>query len=395
MKKLISLLGAFGLLVTASSSVISCKQEAKSTPKPRRKTQLSEVLTRTDLSTIHVESTPKPSRNELVDDKLDVIFNLSRYIITRLIEINDDEKTGLNINPFELYVDIPTLVNHYGDMRTIVEATDASKNYTGHVEVTFNIDIDSHFIITQSHLGSFYAADETKFDLIDDAPTIKDEFLFAEIFRLNPKLADSRFEGKLQKVPKTFKWDEKTKTGQIEFILEDYQGSILINYTAYSQIQELVKNTDLGTYVTDQDSTTDENFLIGQLYLKNPDLIWIDRENIHVEYFPEIEKATVWIDNLEDQVEINFKRYFYPNASNVVTDLGEIMKSPGTFRLEPREIYPVWRALNTHLDPEFQNAGWVIHSITDSEARMEVVYQGRRRGFKLYFTALDWKWEGK
>jgi hypothetical protein len=205
MKKLISLLGAFGLLATASSSVISCKQESKSTPKPRRKTQLSEVLTRTDLSTIHVESTPKPSRNELVDEKLDVIFNLSRYIITRLIEINDDEKTGLNINPFELYVDIPTLVNHYGDMRTIVEATDASKIYTGHVEVTFNIDIDSHFIITQSHLGNFYATDETKFELIDGVPIIKDEFLFAEIFRLNPKLADPRFEGKLKKKLSTFR----------------------------------------------------------------------------------------------------------------------------------------------------------------------------------------------
>jgi len=389
MKKLISLLGAFGLLVTTSSSVISCTQETKSSqdqhPEPTpKKTQLSEVLTQTNLNTIHVESTPKPSRSELADEKLEITFNLSRYIINRLLELNNNnEQTG--INPFELYVDIPTLINHYGDMRTIVEVIDTSKTHTGHIEVTFNIDIDSKFIITQSHLGNFYATDETKFELIDGVPIIKDEFLFAEIFRLNPKLADPRFEGKLKKKLSTFRWNEDYQTGQVEVILEGYQSSLFIAYTAYTKVQELIRNTNLGFFLTEGDFTTTKALFINQLYLNNPNMFWIEPENINFKYFPEFGRVIVQINNLEGKVAINFKHYFYPNEWNVNTYLGTIPKPGRDDHPNPKELYRLWRSLNMHLDPEFLMADWNIYVADLLDAFLYVFYKGTELRYKLSY----------
>jgi len=209
-KKLLSLLGAFGLLVTSSSSVIACNQEAKqpndSQNPSTKKTQLSLALPKTDLDIIHVESTEKPKEKdqeetpedvETQDQELNTTFNLSTHIVKRLIEINGQEKTG--VNPFELYVGLPTLINKFGDMKATVEVYNHSKTHEGQIEVTFKIDIDNEYLIRETNLGTFTGEDVDQFMLIDNIPVLKDEFLIKRIIDLNPSLIDSRFKDRIKR----------------------------------------------------------------------------------------------------------------------------------------------------------------------------------------------------
>jgi hypothetical protein len=63
MKKLLSLLGALGMLATTSSTVIACNH---------RKTPLRAVLPKTELDFLHVESTKRPE-GEIPEDILEEI----------------------------------------------------------------------------------------------------------------------------------------------------------------------------------------------------------------------------------------------------------------------------------------------------------------------------------
>jgi len=245
MKKLISLLGVFGLLVTASSSVVSYKQETKQ-PK---KNQLNDVFTQTDLDAIHIESNETSSRSKSFNQELKGAFNLSYYIVERLMNLNGNMQT--RINPLELFVRTPTLINNYGDIRTIVEVLHTSKTHIDQVEVVFSVDIEIKFIITQTNLGNFYGTDEEKFELIDGISVMKDETLFTEIIHLNPQLIQPCFKNKLKRKPLIQHCNQATQTGQVGLILKGYQGSVKITYTAYTEIRNLVKNTNLKIILID------------------------------------------------------------------------------------------------------------------------------------------------
>jgi hypothetical protein len=175
MKKLLSLLGALGMLVTSASTVVAC-QETKKTPddnnqKPGEKTELSVALPNTALGFIHIEEAEKEADSLLVGADSEKVkaseekafVNISRAIVKQLMEINTD-KTA--VNPFELYVNLPTLINDLGDMKTIVEVYKNSKTHQGQIEVTFSVDIHiRHFVpLRNFDLGADNTSDISKYE---------------------------------------------------------------------------------------------------------------------------------------------------------------------------------------------------------------------------------------
>jgi len=242
MKKLLSLLGTLGILTTASSAVVSCGQEIKKAhddnnqkpdpnpgegkgdeneggnteepapdPEPEEKISIVSAFPETELGFIHIEAESLPHFENIQKDKEIVsAFNISRQIIKNLLEKNNQGKTAeeANINPFELYVNIPTLIDHQGTMKAIVEVLNSSKTHKGQIEVTFTIDLDIKFLILQTDLGILSLGYSEFFDIVNGRPLITNTYLHDKITMINPQLNKALLDGKIKRKDDSLKWNE-------------------------------------------------------------------------------------------------------------------------------------------------------------------------------------------
>jgi hypothetical protein len=282
MKKLLSLLGALGMLVTSASTVIACQETKKNSddnnqkpdpnpgeggneggnteeptpdPEPGEKIELSVALPNKALNFIHIEDAEKPASSlppgddeEITDPTEKAFVNISRAIVKQLMEINPN-KTA--VNPFELYVHLPTLINDFGDMKTIVEVYSTSKTHQGQIEVTFSVDIHLRYFVEylEIDLGDHYREAAGEFEIIEEIPEILDSYLFANVLENNPILNEARFKGRMKRKTPKVEWNKEKMEGSIEVVVEGYQGSIVVTYRAYPEITEYIRNKNLGGVV--------------------------------------------------------------------------------------------------------------------------------------------------
>jgi len=386
MKKLLSLLGALGMLATTSSTVIACNH---------RKTPLRAVLPKTELDFLHVESTKRPE-GEIPEDileeipeqkpqegeQLEVTYDFSWPIIKRLLEINQKNK----INPFELYVNRPTLMNKMGDMKATVAVLDSSKTYEGQIEVTFKVDIDTTFLIRETNLGEFHANDREKFEIVKGVPEIKDDYLVQRLIELNPILNDQRFENKIKRKTDKTPWNEQERTGQVEIIIEGYQGSVIVTYSALQEIHDLIKNPKLGLAISDAEIISQEEIerlLIDQLYLLNAEgLAEIERDRIHIlDYDENFGWGTIAIDKVYGHTLVNYFCRFLPSEANVITDIGEVR---GVWNNE--SVYLKWQIVNYRLVNEFLTAHYTMKRIDEHHVELKIFYGLKNWTFTLSFV---------
>jgi len=254
MKKLLSLLGALGMLVTSASTVVACQETKKAPddnnqkpdpnpgepgdggdengggenpgggdengggnteeptpdPEPKEKIALSTALPKTTLGFIHIEETEKPDSSlppeddeaEIKESDEKAFVNIFPYIVRQLIEINGGAEVT-QVNPFELYVHLPTLINNFGDMKTIVEVYNTSKTHEGQIEVSFTIDVHAKFFLQQTDLGILPLSHQGIFEMVEGMLTIKETYLFERLKGLNTVLRLPRFANKLRRKPPT------------------------------------------------------------------------------------------------------------------------------------------------------------------------------------------------
>jgi len=304
------------MIVTTSSSVITCNQETKAS-QDKEKIQLITALPKTELGFIHVEAAEELghsliNRNSLQDIELGPMINISRHIVNSLIKLNDGgAETG--INPFELYVTYPTLINNFGDMRAIVEVYDYSKTHEGQIEVTFTIDLDIRFLVQETNLGTFSSHDEDKFEITSGIPTIKDKFLFKRFIELNPALKNLRFKDKIKRVDYGWDWDEVGGIGRVELFIENYQNSVIVTYRALKSIYDVIQVTNMPDYSLNRKDATQENMdSIFKTFVVLYNAEWllggmIPMEKIHVSYFHGLDIGVVWIDDVIGHILVNMK----------------------------------------------------------------------------------------
>jgi hypothetical protein len=210
MKKLLSLLGAFGVFVTTSSTIISCGiQQTKKLPdegqEPNpeaKKINLRAAIAHNNLGLIQMES--PPTMEPFVD--FDLMLDLTPHILKRLVEVNGQEK--ITFNPFELAVDEPTLINKFGDMKTTLRVLNRSQTHEGSAEVYFSIQLGNDKLIRQTNLGEFDEAETNQFDFEDDDNfKLKIDILKRAIITVNPHLVEDRFAEQLVIHESTHEWD--------------------------------------------------------------------------------------------------------------------------------------------------------------------------------------------
>jgi len=404
MKKLLSLLGALGMLVTSASSVVACQEikkapddnNQKPDPKPGEKTELSVALPNKALNFIHIEEAERPApslppgddNEEIEKPKEKVFVNISRYIVKQLMEINPN-KTA--VNPFELYVHLPTLINDFGDMKTIVEVYSTSKTHQGKIEVTFSVDIHiRHFVpLRNFDLGADNTSDISKYELIEDIPEIIDSYLFKIVFENNPILNEPRFKNRVKRKTPRVEWNKEKLQGRIEVIVEGYQGSIMVTYLAGQQIYDYIQENDLGDIVIDEKDMTEEwlaQELIDRLYERNSETLKdIERSRIHFEYDDLLGVAMLTIDGMIGEYIVYFNYWYYPTATNVVTDLGTILVY-GSGEVTPKRLHEAWMRKNLNLDRTFTDTGpYEIKNITATSADLTVTYQGKEWKYTLNY----------
>jgi len=72
----------------------------------------------------------------------------------------------------------------------------------------------------------------------------------------------------------------------VEIIIEGYQGSVIVTYSALQEISDLIKNPKLGLVISHAEIISQEEIerlLIDQLYLLNAEgLAEIERDRIHI-----------------------------------------------------------------------------------------------------------------
>jgi len=188
MKKLLSLLGALGMLVTTSSSVIACNQATKSIPEDNR-TLLRVAITNNSLGLIQTETPPK--KIELI--KMAQPVDLAPYILERLVELNGG-KEAIEFNLLDLVVAQPILINNFGDMKTTITVLDRSETHTGSVDVYFSIVIDNEALILQPDLGIFNESQDDLFVVESNGVIkMKSQAVKNQIIAVNPHLAEDRF----------------------------------------------------------------------------------------------------------------------------------------------------------------------------------------------------------
>jgi len=402
MKKILSLLGALGMLATSASSVVAC-QETKKAPddnhqKPDEKTELSLALPNRALGFIHIEeadneeeapsSLVEADNEEVKAEKEKAFVNISRSIVKQLMEINTD-KTA--VNPFELYVNLPTLINDFGDMKTIVEVYNTSKTHQGQIEVTFTIDINIRYFVPLRNfdLGAEDSNDISKYEWIEGIPEIIDSYLFKIVFENNPILNEPRFKNRVKRKTPRVEWNKELLQGRLEVVVEGYQGSIVVTYLAGPRIYDYIEENDLGDVVIDEKDMTEEwlaQELIDRLYECNSKTLKdIERSRIHFEYDNLLGIANLTIDGMIGEYIVYFNYWYYPTATNVVTDLGTILVY-GSGEVTPKKLHEAWMRKNLNLDRAFTDTGpYEIKNITATSADLTVTYQGKEWNYTLNY----------
>jgi len=413
------------MLVTSASSVIACQETRKSqddqnqkpdpnpgepgdggdenegggteepNPDPEpEKIQLSVALPKTALNFIHIEATEKPApslpiRNSFEETEEKAYINISRPIVTKLLEINGGvEKTG--VNPFELYVGLPVLVNEFGDMKVTVEVYNRSKTHEGQIEVTFTVDIESKFLIPNTDLGIFHENDETIFEMVEGVPEIKDEYLFNQLRIMNPLLQDPRLENKVKRKEIDVFWDKKEKTGQVEIVIEGYQGSVIITYAAYPEISKLIQDIHLSNTVIAEELATQEyveNLIIDDLYKKNAvGLENVAREDIHVNYLLDGEHAFISIDKAFGEIKVYFRCSLIPTVNDLNNELGQLEYVRGS--QITTLVFDTWKKLNPEVDEAFFKGKSSMTVYEYKRAEITILYKGRRWLYKVTFSVI-------
>jgi hypothetical protein len=115
----------------------------------------------------------------------------------------------------------------------------------------------------------------------------------------------------------------------VEIIIEGYQGSVIVTYSALQEIHDLIKNPKLGLAISDAEIISQEEIerlLIDQLYLLNAEgLAEIERDRIHIlDYDENFGWGTIAIDKVYGHTLVNYFCRFLPSEANVITDIGEV-----------------------------------------------------------------------
>jgi len=409
------------MLVTSASTVIACQETKKNSddnnqkpdpnpgeggneggnteeptpdPEPGEKIELSVALPNKALNFIHIEDAEKPASSlppgddeEITDPTEKAFVNISRAIVKQLMEINPN-KTA--VNPFELYVHLPTLINDFGDMKTIVEVYSTSKTHQGQIEVTFSVDIHLRYFVEylEIDLGDHYREAAGEFEIIEEIPEILDSYLFANVLENNPILNEARFKGRMKRKTPKVEWNKEKMEGSIEVVVEGYQGSIVVTYRAYPEITEYIRNKNLGGVVVHEGEHDDAWYIeeiMNRLYEHNREwMAEIDRQRVTIAHHPILGTARIWIEGTYGEVVVSFGRWFYPTETNVVTDLGEIRPNREG-KITPDILHQAWRYKNLYLDPDFIASLSDITEIGENSAILKGTYQEKEWTYTLTY----------
>jgi len=190
MKKLLSLLGALGMLASTSSTVVACNQEVKKVSEDNR-TLLRVAITNNSLGLIKTDL-----QLEIIEAvEAEQTPNLAPYILERLVELNGGSE-GIEFDLLDLTVAQPILINKFGDMKTTITVLDRSLTHTGSVDVYFSLAIGNEELIRQTNLGIFDTGQDgipNLFDFENDMVKMKPETVKNQIIIANPHLAENRF----------------------------------------------------------------------------------------------------------------------------------------------------------------------------------------------------------
>jgi len=343
MKKLLSLLGALGLFVTSSSSVISCSQNTKNVSDKQQsetendendsdKMPLRAAIANNNLGLIKIGSQPnydsesQPDQKEFIET--DWTFNLTPQILKRLVALNGQE--AITFNPFDLVIAKPILINKFGDMKTTITVLDRSLTHTGSVDVYFSVIIGSKHLIRQTHLG-IYGQDQWE-ELFDFDPhgkaTMREVAIKEKIIAFNPHLAEPRYAEHLKVKSDSYTWDETHHRGSVDVYFDNYADTITVTYELIPLINLQDYNWNLGDIVVGSPNNpeipnqlTDWHFTKA-FYKANPQLVGIVHPS-RLSFKPIDERRVEFsVTGFQGQITLYFTSHQVPQ--NVITDLKDI-----------------------------------------------------------------------
>jgi len=391
MKKLLSLLGALGMLASTSSTVVACNQKVKKVSEDNR-TLLRVAITNNSLGLIKTDL--QLEIIEAVEEEQTP--NLAPYILERLVELNGGSE-AIEFDLLDLTVAQPTLINKFGDMKTTITVLDRSLTHTGSVDVYFSLAIGNEHLIRQTNLGIFDTGQEeipNLFDFENDMVKMKPKTVKNQIIIANPHLAENRFAEQIMIDETSYLWNKANHTGSVKVSLADYPGVVTISYQVLLLLNRDDYKLRLGYIVIGSPNNPEiandltDWHLVKAFFKANPKLVGVlSPADLTFEINDGWWGAKMTIAGFSGSLDLSFSIERVPQ--NIVTDLGEIWMDDD-YKQHSLNLMNGWKFRNQHLPSAFVRSikGTSMKTHDETEAEIFLVFYGEIITYKVTFKMI-------